>query len=46
MNQQVNQLVMNAPDALLAGHDGIERSDQEEQLFRKQRLAAALHRKG
>ena len=42
MNQQVNQLVMNAPDALLAGHDGIERSDQEEQLFRKQRLAAAL----
>ena len=42
MNQQVNQLVMNAPESLLAGHDGIERSPEEEQRFRKQRLAAAL----
>ena len=42
MNQQVNDLVMNASDEILAGPDGAQRSPEEEQKFRKQRLAAAL----
>lgn len=41
MNQPANNLVMNAPDMnTLQSNDG--RSLDEEQLFRKQRLAAAL----
>ena len=42
MNQQVNDLVMNASDEILAGPDSAQRSPEEEQKFRKQRLAAAL----
>ena len=42
MNHQVNELVMNASDEIMAGPDGAQRSPEEEQKFRKQRLAAAL----
>lgn len=42
MNQQVNQIVMNAPDEMLAGPNGVQRAPDDEQIFRKQRLAAAL----
>lgn len=42
MNQQINQLVMNAPDEMLAGPNGVQRAPDDEQIFRKQRLAAAL----
>ena len=42
MNEQVNQLVMNAPDEMLAGPNGVQRTPDDEQVFRKQRLAAAL----
>ena len=38
MNQQVNNLIMNADENM----GKLERSPMEEQLFRKQRLAAAL----
>ena len=38
MNQHVNSLIMNADENM--GH--VERSPADEQLFRKQRLAAAL----
>ena len=40
MNQLANNLVMNAPANM--GPNDAQRSPQEEQLFRKQRLAAAL----
>ena len=39
MNQQVNELVMNAD---MNAFDGSDRSPDDEQLHRKQRLAAAL----
>ncbi len=42
MNQQVNKLIMNASDEMLAGPDGIQRTPEEERQFRKERLAAAL----
>ena len=38
MNQQVNNLIMNADENM----GQVERSPMDEQLFRKQRLAAAL----
>ena len=38
MNQKVNDLIMHADEGMGAA----ERSPQDEQLFRKQRLAAAL----
>ena len=38
MNQQVNNLIMNADENM----GTVERTPQDEQLFRKQRLAAAL----
>ena len=38
MNQQVNSLIMNADENM----GNVERSPLDEQLFRKQRLAAAL----
>jgi len=38
MNQQVNNLIMNADENM----GQVERSPLDEQLFRKQRLAAAL----
>ena len=41
MNQQVNKLIMNASDDMLAGPDGIS-GPEEERQFRKERLAAAL----
>ena len=40
MNQQVNKLIMNASDEMLAGPDGIQRTPRRRQ-FRKERLAAA-----
>src|SRR5210317_919374 len=42
MGEAVNNLIMNASDEMLSGLDGIQRQPEEEQLFRKQRLAAAL----
>jgi len=42
MGEAVNNLIMNASDEMLSGSDGIQRTPEEEQLFRKQRLAAAL----
>jgi len=42
MGEAVNNLIMNAPEEMLAGPDGVQRTPQEEQLFRKQRLAAEL----
>ena len=41
MNQQVNSLIMNADENM----GNVERSPLDEQLFRKQRLAAALRRR-
>ena len=38
MNQQANNLIMNADENM----GNVERSPHEEQLFRKQRLSAAL----
>ncbi|MEK9806588.1 MAG: class II aldolase/adducin family protein [Halieaceae bacterium] len=41
MNQSANQLIMNAPEG--GSHEiVVERTVEEEQIFRKQRLAAAL----
>ena len=42
MGEAVNKLIMNASDDMLSASDGIQRTPEEEQLFRKQRLAAAL----
>ncbi len=33
MNEQVNQLVMNAPDEMLAGPNGVQRTPDDEQSF-------------